>query len=128
VGEQQSNTPSWLDRVSVAWAGPVLAAATVAMAGGYVGLRSDLDTALARISRIERDVEQHQEQFDRFRQPGDRFTAQDGARHERRIESLEQQCQRCAESRVEVMAQLRNITEQQGRLCERLQICRAQQR
>ena len=111
MGEQ--NTPSWLDRVSVAWAGPVLAAATVALAGGYVGLR---------------DVEQHQEQFERFRQPGDRFTAADGARHERRIESLEQQCQRCSESRIEVMAQLRNITEQQSRLCERLQICRAQQR
>ncbi len=123
VGDHAPASPSWLDRVSVAWAGPVLAASTLALAGGYLAGRIDLNRALDSIARVESDNAQLAEQFERFRLPGDRFTAADGARHERRIQLLEDQCARCAESRAEVMVRLRTIEEAQRDLCSRIQTC-----
>ena len=120
----EQSTSSWLDRVSVAWAGPVLAAATVALAGGYVAARIDINSAVARIERIERDMEQHTEAFERFRQPGDRFTAADGARHDARISRVEAACDECKYSRAEVMQRLKTIEETQRDICNRIVACR----
>ena len=120
----EQSTSSWLDRVSVAWAGPVLAAATVALAGGYVAARIDINSAVARIERIERDMEQHTEAFERFRQPGDRFTAADGARHDARIGRVEAACDECKYSRAEVIQRLKTIEETQRDICNRIVACR----
>ena len=122
--EQKAAAASWLDRVSVAWAGPVLAAATVAVAAGLFGARIDIDRAIARIERIERDMEQHTEAFERFRQPGDRFTAQDGQRHDARLSRVEAACDECKYSRAEVMQRLKTIEETQRDICNRVVACR----
>jgi hypothetical protein len=114
---------TWLDRVSVAWAGPVLAAATLALATSNFAMRSDIDRLLGDVDRLKQDNARHMETFERFRAPGDRFTAADGARHDIRIGKLEEQCQRCSESRVEVMARLKHIDEEQTDLCERMLVC-----
>jgi hypothetical protein len=86
-------------------------------------MRSDLNRLLDDVARLKQDNERHLEAFERFRSPGDRFTAADGARHDTRISRLEEQCQRCAESRVEVMARLKHIDEEQAAFCQRLQLC-----
>jgi hypothetical protein len=86
-------------------------------------MRSDIDRLLGDVDRLKQDNSRHMETFERFRAPGDRFTAADGARHDARISRLEEQCQRCAESRVEVMARLKHIDEEQADLCERLLVC-----
>lgn len=120
---QQQASPTWLDRISIAWAGPVLAATTLALASGYLGMRADLNRLLDDVARLKQDNERHLESFERFRAPGDRFTAADGARHDARISKLEEACQRCAESRIEVMARLKHIDDGQDTLCQRLQLC-----
>ncbi len=73
-------------------------------------------------------MEQHTEAFERFRQPGDRFTAADGARHDARIGKLEEQCAACITSRAEVMLRLQYLDQEQDRMCQRLQACQQRQR
>lgn len=104
---------------------PLMVVATVAVAGGLYAARADIDRLEWTVARLQQDNDQHTAAFERFRSPGDRFTAADGARHDARIAKLEEQCQRCSESRIEVMARLKHIDEEQANLCRRLQLCNA---
>lgn len=121
VGEQA--LPLWralLDRFVL----PLLVIATVAVAGGLYAARSDIDRLEWTVARLQQDNAEHVRAFEQFRTPGDRFTAADGARHDARITKLEEQCQRCSESRIEVMAQLKRLDDNQDELCGRLLLCK----
>jgi hypothetical protein len=102
---------------------PLLVLAVVAVATGLYAARSDLDRLEWTVARLQQDSAEHAAVFERFRAPGDRFTSADGARHDSRITKLEEQCQRCAESRIEVLARLKSIDDKQADVCSRMRLC-----
>jgi hypothetical protein len=102
---------------------PLMVLAVVALASGLYGAHNDINRLEWAVSRLQQDSAEHNAAFERFRNPGDRFTAQEGTRHDIRISKLEDACQRCAESRIDFAGQLKHINDEQDRLCQRVQLC-----
>jgi hypothetical protein len=109
-------------------AGPTLATGIVlAILAGATSVtlawRDYVAASREQLIQLRADHERLRAEFAEFRQPGDRFTASDGARHEQRIGKLEGQCSECITSRAEVMLRLQHMEREQEMLCKRVQGC-----
>ena len=122
MANSEQATPLWrivLDKYIL----PLLVIVTTFLAAGLYSMRRDIDRVNWDVDHIKEVSEQHNAAFEKFKSPGDRFTAADGARFDERIKKLEGECERCRESRIEVLQRLAQIEKEQERLCQRIAHC-----
>jgi chromosome segregation ATPase len=122
VDDTEQTIPLWkmvIDKFLL----PLLVLVTSFLAAGIYTMRRDLDRISWDVDHIKTQTEQNGVALERFKAPGDRFTATDGARIDERVRKLEADCERSRETRIEINQRLAQIEKEQEKLCQRIAPC-----
>jgi len=123
VDEEVSNAKQFISRVGVNLSAALLAAFIIGVSAVAVGIRDSVNISELDRNSLKSDFSELRNEFNAFKNPGDRFTAAMGAKLETRIEKLEQGStgvnERCSELRFKIQ----QVEEKQKEICDRVRAC-----
>ena len=113
----------FVDRLGPTLTSGLIIAVLSATSLGAVAVRDLVIATNVDIAYLKSDITTVKSELDKFKSPGGRFTAADGAKHDTRIEKLEDFAAKCQESKVRLDIELQNIKEDQKEICGNIQNC-----
>ena len=113
----------FIDRLGPTLTSGLIIAVLSATSLGAVAVRDLVIATNVDIAYLKSDLTNIKSELDKFKSPGGRFTAADGAKHDTRIEKLEEFASRCQESKIRLDIELQNIKEDQKEVCGNIQNC-----
>lgn len=113
----------FVDRLGPTLTSGLIIAVLSATSLGAVSVRDLVITTNVDIAYLKSELDSVRAELEKFKSPGGRFTASDGAKHEARIEKLEQFQTSCIEVKSRIESRLDRIEEHQEDVCMRIQGC-----
>ena len=113
----------FIDRLGPTLTSGLVIAFLSAASLGAVAIRDLVITTNVDIAYLKSDITSVKSELEKFKSPGGRFTAADGAKHDTRIEKLEEFASKCQESKIRLDIELQNIKEDQKEVCGNIQNC-----
>ncbi len=105
----EENKTSFIDKLGPTLTSGLLVAALSAASLGAVAIRDLVISSNVDLANLKSEFARHRDEFERFKNPGARFTADDGKRIQAEIDELE--------------IKTRNLELKQAELCERIKNC-----
>ena len=113
----------FIDRLGPTLTSGLIIAVLSATSLGAVAVRDLVIATNVDIAYLKSDLTNVKSELEKFKSPGGRFTAADGAKHDTRIEKLEEFASKCQESKIRLDIELQNIKEDQKEVCGNIQNC-----
>ena len=113
----------FIDRLGPTLTSGLIIAVLSATSLGAVAVRDLVIATNVDIAYLKSDLTNVKSELEKFKSPGGRFTTADGAKHETRIEKLEEFASKCQESKIRLDIELQNIKEDQKEVCGNIQNC-----
>jgi len=113
----------FVDRLGPTLTSGLIIAVLSATSLGAVAVRDLVITTNVDIAYLKSDITNVKSELEKFKSPGGRFTAADGAKHDTRIEKLEEFASKCQEAKIRLDIELQNIKEDQKEVCGNIQNC-----
>lgn len=103
---------SFIDRLGPTLTSGLVVAFLSAASLGAVAVRDLVITTDMDIAYIKSDITSIRGDLEKFKSPGGRFTAEDGARHETRIEKLESISQQCQDAKTRLQVEIEHLKQE----------------
>lgn len=113
----------FVDRLGPTLTSGLIIAVLSATSLGAVSVRDLVITTNVDIAYLKSELDVVRAELEKFKSPGGRFTATDGAKHEARIEKLEQFQTNCIEVKSRIDSRLDRIEDKQEDVCLRVSNC-----
>lgn len=113
----------FVDRLGPTLTSGLIIAVLSATSLGAVSVRDLVITTNVDIAYLKSELDVVRAELEKFKSPGGRFTAADGAKHEVRIEKLEQFQTNCIEVKSRIDSRLDRIEDKQEDVCLRVSNC-----
>ena len=113
----------FIDRLGPTLTSGLIIAVLSATSLGAVSVRDLVITTNVDIAYLKSELVAVRSELEKFKSPGGRFTAADGAKHETRIEKLEQFQTSCIETKSKIDSRLDRIEDKQEDVCLRVSNC-----
>jgi hypothetical protein len=113
----------FIDRLGPTLTSGLIIAVLSATSLGAVSIRDLVITTNVDIAYLKSELSTVRTELEKFKSPGGRFTATDGAKHETRIEKLEQFQTTCIETKSKIDSRLDRIEDKQDDVCLRVHDC-----
>jgi hypothetical protein len=113
----------FLDKLGPTLASGLIIAFLSATSLGAVAIRDLVVASNVDIAYLKSSLADLRSELEKFKSPGGRFTAEDGAKHETRIEKLENFASKCQESKIRLDIEVQNLKENAQEICGNIQGC-----
>lgn len=123
MADETIGVKQFVSRVGVNLSAALLAAFVIGMSAVAVGIRDSVNISELDRTSIKSDFSELRNEFNAFKNPGDRFTAAMGAKLEARIEKLEQNDAVANEKCSELRFRVQQIEDKHKELCDRVKAC-----
>ena len=102
----------FVDRLGPTLTSGLIIAVLSATSLGAVAVRDLVITTNVDLAYLKSDIDGVKSALESFKKPGGRFTAEDGARHETRIEKLEAASQACQEAKTRLQIEIEHLKQE----------------
>lgn len=103
---------SFLDRLGPTLTSGLIIAFLSAASLGAVSIRDLVITTNVDLAYIKGELDRTTAELEKFKQPGGRFTAADGAKHEARLERLESFANECRDAKTRLQVEIEHLKQE----------------
>lgn len=121
--DETPGVKQFISRVGVNLSAALLAAFIIGVSAVAVGIRDNVNISELDRASLKSDFSELRNEFNAFKNPGDRFTAAMGAKLEARIEKLEQGSVSSNERCSELRFRIQQIEDKHKEICDRIKSC-----
>lgn len=119
---------SFVDRLGPTLTSALVVAVLSATSLGAVSIRDLVITSNVDIAYLKSEYASLRSELEKFKSPGGRFTSEDGAKHENRLEKLEEFQASCSDTKANLSSKIDKLEDKQSNLCFRVHECIDQER
>ena len=109
MGEEKQ---AFVDKLGPTLTSGLIVALLSASSLGAVALRDLVVTSNVDIAYLKSDLQGLRDDLSQFKAPGSRFTAEDGARLDIRLDRLETVAQQCQEAKVKLQVEIEHLKQE----------------
>lgn len=122
-GTENLGVKHFISRVGVNLSAALLAAFIIGISAVAVGIRDSVNISELDRNSLRSNYNELRNEFNAFKNPGERFTAAMGAKLEARVEKLEQSDVVANEKCSELRFRVQQIEDKQREICDRVKAC-----
>lgn len=103
---------TFFDRLGPTLTSGLIIAFLSATSLGAISIRDLVVTTDVDITYLKSDIESVKSELEKFKQPGGRFTAADGARHDERLKALETFAEQCRDAKTRLEVEVEHLKQE----------------